>query len=167
MEGIVLSIDPGQVTGWAIIDIRTEAPVVWGELKAKSANFAVDLQARMHAADLLIIEDQYLDPKKENPDALIKLAALRGVIEGIWVAVKNYQVGDQVCRVKPSKWQASLNLPPQASRESRKRASIIRARIETGKQKISENEADAICLGLAIIRRLKHSEKTENATGKG
>ena len=157
MEGIALSIDPGRIIGWAIIGVTAEAPALWGEIKADSPELISELSAKMFAADLLIIEDQYLD---KNADSLIKIAALRGTIEGLWAAVKNYPLGEQVCRVKPAVWQASLNLSAQATRKSRKRASMIRAKTEAGDTNVSQDAADAICMGLAIVRRLKHKERT-------
>ena len=152
---IVLAVDPGEKTGWASIALETEEVLESGELKAKDPKFIELLGAELAAADILIIEDQYFDKSIDNPDSLIKLAALRGEIQGYFTIIKGFRRCDNICCVKASLWQACLKLPVKASREQRKRASRKLASFQVGRQDITENEADAINMGLAVVRRLK------------
>jgi len=158
MKGILLSIDPGRVTGWAMINLETEEVLLFGEVKAGDRFYISLLGDRMEDADYLVIEDQYLD---KNVDSLIKLAALRGGLEMLWAVRKNnFTLGINCLAVKPSTWQSALNIPKRAGREKRKRASIFQAKVFTGK-KLSENVADAVCIGLAIARRLNAKKRIE------
>lgn len=160
MNGILLAIDPGQVTGWAMIDIETEKVLLFGEVKTGDQFYISQLGELMEAADLLIVEDQYLD---KNVDSTIKLAALRGGIEMLWAVKKhNKTLGINCLAIKPPKWQTALNIPTKARRWQRKRASMFQAKALTG-QKLSQDVSDAVCMGVAIARRLKAKEKIREA----
>lgn len=157
LQGIALSVDPGNSTGWARIDIASEKPLDFGVVDTKSNGdlWVIELAERMASASLLIIEDQHYDKKRENPDSLIKLAAKRGAIEMLWSLISGFPFGDQVAREKATRWQASLGLPVTANSKTRKRAALKQAYFLTGKRDIPQDAADAICQGAAIIRRLK------------
>ena len=153
MKGILLSIDPGKITGWARINIKNEKVELCGEVKVVDSGYIKELGCQMGFADYLVIEDQYLD---KNVDSLIKLAALRGGLQMLWAVRKNHKtLGISCLLVKPSRWQAALNIPNKAGREQRKRASLFQAKALTRTKDITVNMADAICMGLAIARRLK------------
>jgi len=163
MKGILLSIDPGQTTGWALINLETEKVLLFGDVKTSYRFYISLLGDRMEAADYLVIEDQYLD---KNVDSLIKLAALRGGLEMLWAIRKNNRtLGVNCLVVKPSVWQSALNIPKRADREQRKRASTFQAKVFTGK-KLSQNISDAVCMGLAIARRLNARKRIEKSNGK-
>lgn len=164
-QGKVLGVDPAQTTGYAVVDARREKVCFYGEVKLAEEFSIAMLRAAMKEADLMIIEDQYLaqgrDKKgksKQNPDTVIKLAAIRGAIEMLWAQEKGLRLGENIVRVKPSEWQSCLNLPTQANRERRKAASIRQAGYLTELTDLRENESDAICMALAMLRKMKAIE---------
>ncbi len=159
-QGKALAVDPALRTGYAVIDAGWELVCYYGVAPMADELAIQILRGVMCEAELLIIEDQYLardgrGRKRQNPDTVIKLAATRGGIEMLWAAEKKLALGENVVRVKPSKWQGCLNLSARAGRDKRKAASVKQAKFLTGIDGLREDEADAICMGLAMLRKMK------------
>lgn len=165
-EGRVMSIDPGTATGWAVIDCHLELVRRHGVIKdIRKPGALVALALAMREADVLVVEDQYLakdkpgGKKQENPQALISLAAIRGGLQMLWAREKRYGYGENVVLVKPTEWQVGLGVPSSVGRDKLKRAAMTQAQFLIETTGISQDEADAICMGLAITRRLKASHR--------
>lgn len=169
MVRTVLSIDPGEKTGWALIDFETEKPFSWGELVSTHNDFLWDLQKLFDKAEYMVIEDQHLDEKIMNPRMVIRLSQAAGIIIGAWVLKREQDLRlhgiphlmepkRSFSLVKATSWQKSLRLPARASREVRKYASRRVAKLLTGIE-CPENASDAICMGTAFIRSVKARQK--------
>jgi hypothetical protein len=171
-EGRLLAVDPGKSTGWAVIDCGHELVRRHGLIKdIYKRDALIQLVYAIAESDVLVIEDQYLDRKKkngrkvENVQALITLAAIRGGIEMLWSREKGLAIGENVILVKPTEWQAALNLSSRAGRDSRKHAAAKQAEHLTRLTDLSQHEVDVICMGLAIARKLKSGQLLKRAAG--
>jgi len=171
-EGRILAVDPGKSTGWAVIDCGHELVRRHGLIKdIYKRDALIQLVYAIAESDVLVIEDQYLDRKKkngrkvENVQALITLAAIRGRIEMLWAREKGLAIGANEILLKPTEWQAALNLNSRASRDSRKHAAAKQAEFLTRLTDLSQHEIDAVFMGLAITRRLKSGQLLKQAAG--
>lgn len=70
---------------------------------------------------------------------------------------------NRVIEIEASKWQARLKL--KGKRKDRKRGALIFARAAIGALSpggpLTDDSADAICMGLVAVRRMKESELLE------
>lgn len=153
MTGKLLSVDPGGHTGFALIDIASERVLKFGALRRNAPDFHGQLVELMERADWLVVESgQFV---KANPQAALSIAQAKGEIIGMWSGP-----ADRVIELEASKWQARLKL--KGKRKQRKRGSFIYAQaaldLQTKGGPLTQDSADAICMGLAAARMLKAEE---------
>jgi len=98
---------------------------------------------------------------KNNPQAALNIASAKGEIIGMWSR------SDHVIEIESSRWQACLKL--NGKRKQRKRGAFILAQAAIGTDTfggpLTQDSADAICMGLAAIRRGKESDLPERSAG--
>ena len=94
----------------------------------------------------------------------LKLAALRGGLQVLWAIRQRHKtLGINCFLVNPKTWQTALNIPNTAGRDQIKRASLFQAKALTKNKNITDNVADAICMGLVMARKMKAEEKIREA----
>lgn len=155
MTGKLLSVDPGGHTGFALIEFGPtfERVLEFGVLRRNAPDFHLQLVELMERADWLVVESgQFV---KANPQAALSIAQAKGEIIGMWPDGRT-----NLIELEASKWQARLKL--RGKRKQRKRGSFIYAQaaldLHTQGGPLTQDSADAICMGLAAARMLKAEE---------
>ncbi|MCE5270789.1 hypothetical protein LLH00_05845 [bacterium] len=154
MTGKLLSIDPGCKTGWALIDLASERVVEFGVLRQVAPDFPETIRALAERAQWVAVEDQYVG---NDPHAALCVAESKGRILGM---VAGHIPPDRVRVILAQTWQARLKL--KGKRKQRKRGAFILAQaaldLQTQGGPLTQDSADAICMGLAAVRMLKAEE---------
>lgn len=102
---------------------------------------------------------------KESPDIVVlekmnvgrnvKTARLLSELTGIVIGWTLRHPKVYYEELSPSEWRSSLGLQGKFSREEMKRLSIQYVIENTGHEPVSDNEADATCIGLGYIKRFE------------
>lgn len=154
---ILLSIDPGAATGYALIHVPSESVLDFGVLKQGTPDFSGRLRVLAATAEWLVIEDQYVGV---NPHSALRVAKSKGLVLGILAGAF---APDRIREVNPKTWQAAYKL--KGGRESCKSgAMVIARRAISGRMsgELLQDAADAVCMGLASARKIK----ADTITGK-
>lgn len=112
---MILSVDPGKKSGWALlqdgvllesgeIKIKTMGDLAHRELAAKAANLYIYLLQRHGDVDVFAIENQYV---RTNEKVAIDL----GQRAGIWIGVCCSQTNTLPLRIYPSEWGKFYKFP--------------------------------------------------------
>lgn len=140
---LILGIDPGLKTGWALLDDRAESFIQVAALgDPRHSQWA-------HLADRVVIEYPVVYPhSKTNPNDLIKLA----------IQVGEYQQffgSHRVTLVKPATWKGQV---PKSVTEKRVRAKFPNAGefLDQLPVRTRHNVSDAIGLAWWLACRLSH-----------
>lgn len=137
---MVLGLDVAKnKTGWAYMDEKN----VWhyGVMDVYDPNVIEVFEAAEHCCHIAAIEKPWLhpDPYKRNPKTLIELALACGRAQ-----VFAQQYGMRPIMVPAQQWKSSWGLPH--NRKESKYACVKLARMLTGADKLTNDEADAILL---------------------
>ncbi len=109
---VVLGVDPGSVSGWALLTIEAAPRVVrcgkieFGKPRRRefrTASQCVAWACSGHAVELVAIEGQYLDRDPKKIASMIKLCRSAGR----WVEAAE-EAGLVHWEINPTKWQAAM-----------------------------------------------------------
>jgi Holliday junction resolvasome RuvABC endonuclease subunit len=144
MAGVILSINPGRVSGVALLTIlRSPRLVAHRRVRVDDGTRLLPLLEEWRtygAVEWCCIEDQYVAASVRSSIALAHTA-------GRWhQAATEYGVAHPVEYVTPARWQACLGLPARAPRAQRKRTSIAMVRSLHGVE-VGHEVADAVMMG--------------------
>ncbi|MFA5376987.1 MAG: hypothetical protein WC455_14650 [Dehalococcoidia bacterium] len=150
----MLSIDPGLRTGYARIEFGqgSERVTCCGPLKQTDTYFSSTLRRLAKGTRWLVVEAQYLDPKK--PRAALAVSRSRGLVLGV---LCDMFWPERVAEINPQQWQAAYGI--KGRHESRKIASLRIARsLVDGRTEgfplESADAADAALMGLYWARQV-------------
>lgn len=144
---VVLAIDPSTVsTGWCIYDTDQDDFLEYGCIKPKSEDaisriIVTDTKIkeliRLWKPEIVLVEDLAVT---RNAMIVKKLAGLQIMIE---VACKRSQI---ICvPVRPTQWRSVIGIKGRNRKEQK--ANAIQYVKEKYKEVVTEDEADAICIG--------------------
>lgn len=98
--------------------------------------------------DIVVLE-------KMNVGRNVKTARLLSELTGIVIGWTLRYPKVYYEELSPSEWRSALGMQGKFSREEMKRRSIQYVIENTGHEPVSDNEADAICIGLGYIKRFE------------
>lgn len=139
---MILAIDPGKVSGYALID---DGEIVEsGELHIDSAKGLDAAMGLVSRASVVVIEGMGYLPR----DARFDTAYGLGRRAGLWEAMARIQAVS-VQFVHPDTWQRAMLHPGgrNPGRDILKKLSVARA-MNAVRRPVGENEADALNLGM-------------------
>jgi len=156
---IVLAVDPAKHAGWAILDGQGAVLGYGSVVHPRTAIRCQEIQEVLDRATVsagssdslpvvLAVEEQYFGG---NPKTLADLVARRMEWE-IASVMDKHRGMFELRRINPRSWQASLLQRPgekmsDLRRDGVKKRSLALAARAAGIEGLTENEADAMCIG--------------------
>lgn len=167
---VVIAIDPGANTGWAVYD--HDHLFLSGENKLDVAVQTVMGHMEGKHVDAFAIENMYFGPGKASPKSMYKLGYNTGYIVGMF---EPYLSKDTVrWNPQPVEWRGVLGFTRGTRDEMAKLAlekaeAIASQKLEGPRGGKQTDRAMAICIGTAMIKRLKgeEDESSKNKKRKG
>ncbi|MBN1881101.1 MAG: hypothetical protein JW885_02920 [Deltaproteobacteria bacterium] len=162
-QGKILAIDPSsKKTGWALW--KSGKYIKSGVLAFDSFGGAVrqclEVLDSVSPIDALVIEDQYYHMNAKTLKVLAEFAAIFKVL----VNARSDKVAIFV--IPPATWQAKMLGGGNTKRDERKKRSTLLARMRTGKDRIGEDESDAVNLGEHFTIYGPYTRTSKKGTGK-
>lgn len=169
---VVLAVDPGATSGWALTYVLPGEPYLrtWSYAVAETwqdRSFAAD-QAHVIACTtglpLVVVAETWRNtrPKGGRPFPMSTAVGL-GAQWGKWLAeIERLDVpAKRILRVDTGTWGQAVLGRSRLTTEQRRVASMLRARAVLGRD-VTHDEAAALCIGLWALR----AEATAKAIGK-
>lgn len=161
----ILSLDQSTVaTGWAYFS--SNSLVQHGVIHINSKNKALPKWIMMmndicnlidaYCPNIVIIEDTIM---QKSTNTLKELTRLQGAL--IWYC---FLKKIEVTTMYPSHWRKVIDLPVKRGMKRVELKSIAKEFVETiyGQQCITDDESDAICIGMAYIKEYLQENKEIN-----
>lgn len=157
---ILLTVDPGMSTGWALWDITTQGVVKYGQIRLDHVNLEADLTAlfdrfrdintsvNLRAGQSItrvcieypgMWQNSFTSHTSAASGDLVKLAAIVG---GFAAIAHEWQTG--ITLISPQRWKGQMS----------KEAVKARVERELGIQERSSHINDALGIGLFLFKRL-------------
>ena len=157
VNGILLSVDPGRDTGYALINLRSEDVIEAGRLDRGEPYYRERFKAIMLRAGRMVIEAQFIPAGKYNRGKKVDTKSIQKIIEAkmeaicLWIEVHGIQ--NVPLEVQPLSWQRPLGIATR-HKSGTKDASKQVACLSTGRGIVDADMADAINMGLHAVREI-------------
>ena len=162
MNGVLLAVDPGITTGYALVEINSRRVIEAGTLSRREPWFRERMMSLMRRASHAVIEGQFIRlGRRANHKTVRSVIEAKGELETLWGLVHGPENRPLV--LQPQQWQRPLGIRGSDT----KSPSMKVASMSTGREITNHNLADAVNLGLHAVGEVIKQEALLNAVSKG